>query len=372
MSRLRSAHSFATTLSILVASGVFGADSASQTRSQPMVSADGTISIPSFDVPLSSYMSAQARERFIEEAENPLPRNFGPDPSTSEARKWTDDWYRPKVARARAIWPVNIEEQSIGGVPTHVITPKDGVAPDHRDLVLINLHGGSFVSGAVWGGLAESIPISGVGKFKVIAADYRMAPEYQFPAADDDITSIYKTLLKTYKPEDIGIYGCSAGGILTAQIVAWFQRKGLPRPGAIGIFCAADAILGGDSRFLAASLDVSVTPPTSPPSAKSKASWEPQSYLGNVSLSDPLVSPVTSDEVLAKFPPTLLITGTRDSAMSSIVHMHSQLVKAGAVADLHLWDGMGHNFLVEMDLPESQEAYAVIAKFFDNHLGAKR
>jgi acetyl esterase/lipase len=72
----------------------------------------------------------------------------------------------------------------------------------------------------------------------VLAVNYRMASEYHFPAASKDIASVYVELLKQYRAEDIRIYGCSAGGALTAQAVAWLQKETLPTPGAIGIFGA--------------------------------------------------------------------------------------------------------------------------------------
>jgi epsilon-lactone hydrolase len=114
------------------------------------------------------------------------------------------------------------------------------------------MHGGAFAVGSVRGGLAESIPVAAVAGIKVITVDYRMAPEHQFPAASEDVASVYKELLKKYKPKNIGIYGCSAGGMLAGQSVAWFQKQRLPRLGAIGIFCAGgDANPSGDSRYLA-------------------------------------------------------------------------------------------------------------------------
>ena len=81
-----------------------------------------------------------------------------------------------------------------------------------------------------------------------------------------------------------------------------------------------------------------------------------------------MVSPVTSPEILKHFPPTLLITGTRAMDMSSAVNTHRELVKAGVDAELHLWDGHGHFFFGNIDLPESREAYDVMAKFFRKHL----
>lgn len=59
-----------------------------------------------------------------------------------------------------------------------------------------------------------------------------MAPEWYFPAASEDVAKVYRELLKSYRPENIGIYGCSAGAGLTSQAVAWFQTHGLPHPPA--------------------------------------------------------------------------------------------------------------------------------------------
>lgn len=57
--------------------------------------------------------------------------------------------------------------------------------------------------------------------------------------------------------------------------------------------------------------------------------------------------------------------------MSAAVQTQRDLTKAGVEADLHLWDGLGHCFFNDADLPESKEAYVVISKFFDKHLGKK-
>jgi hypothetical protein len=123
-------------------------------------------------------------------------------------------------------------------VPTKVILPKGGVSVANKGRVLINVHGGGFYAGAGAESLIESIPVAALGKLKVITIDYRQGPEYKFPAASEDTASVYKGLLKDYKPHNIGIYGCSAGGILTAMAVAWLENEKLPLPGAIGIFGA--------------------------------------------------------------------------------------------------------------------------------------
>ena len=87
---------------------------------------------------------------------------------------------------------------------------------------------------------------------RIASITYRQAPETTFPAASEDVATVYRELLKTHRPEDIAIFGCSAGGLLTAESMAWFDKEKLPFPAAIGIFCAsADARRGGDSRAFA-------------------------------------------------------------------------------------------------------------------------
>jgi acetyl esterase/lipase len=72
---------------------------------------------------------------------------------------------------------------------------------------------------------------------------------------------------------------------------------------------------------------------------------------------------------MAKFPPSLLIATTRDIGESAVVYTHSQLIKLGVEADLHVWEGLDHCFFGGFDVPESRDVYDVIVKFFDRHLG---
>jgi len=326
----------------------------------------GELQIPAFELPLSFYMSEEAKKAFIHNFLNPPPYN--PTDDIAKLRKEDTASMMPWLEQARARYAVSIEERSIAGVPAAVVTPKSGIAAGNIDRVLINLHGGAFAFGAGVGGLIESLPIAATGKITVITLDYRQAPEYKFPAASEDIANVYRELLKRYQAGNIGIYGCSAGGALTAMSVAWFQKERLPRPGAIGILCAAaDAMLSGDSAYVSAATTGQL-PPQTPPDQRSHAAY-PITYLNGVNLKDSLVSPVYDAAVLAKFPPTLVITGMRSAEASAAVYTHTQLVKAGVDADLHVWEGMWHGFIYDVSLPESQEAYDVIVKFFSLHLG---
>lgn len=94
-------------------------------------------------------------------------------------------------------------------------------------------------------------------------------------------------------------------------------------------------------------------------------------YLAGTDPHDPLVAPINSPETLKKFPPTLIITATRGFEMSGAVYTHNQLVKQGVDAELHIWDGLFHGFFYNPDVPESRDAYDVMVKFFERHLGAR-
>ena len=231
-----------------------------------VVDPDGTVNIPAFAVPLSSYMTDKAKEVYIDGITHPA--QVVTDQGIAKYRETHNaSFYAPRLAKAERLYPVDIEDTKIAGVHVEIITPKGGIADSNKERVLIEVHGGSFQLGAVLGGRIESMPIANVGKIKIVAVDYRQGPENKFPAGSEDTTAVYKELLKTYKPENIGLYGCSGGGVMTAQTLAWILKEGLPVPGAAGIFCAAaESFSGGDSRFWGLPLDVFFSAAPPPPS----------------------------------------------------------------------------------------------------------
>jgi acetyl esterase/lipase len=252
----------------------------------------------------------------------------------------------------------------LAGVQVRLVKPKDGKYD--RDRVLINLHGGAF--SVCWDScsLLESIPIAALGDFEVISVNYRMAPEAKHPAGVEDVAKVYAELLKYHEPGHIGIYGCSAGGSLTAQTAAWLPAHGLPQAGAVGIFGAGGVrFRAGDSAYIAGYIDGSFPPP--PPKGKQGPNMT-RGYFAGVDMAGPDVSPGMHQDVLKKFPPTLLITGTRAMDMSPAIYTNSMLMKAGVETDMIVGEGMGHCYIMSPNLPESQDAYAAIVSFFKEHL----
>jgi monoterpene epsilon-lactone hydrolase len=278
----------------------------------------------------------------------------------AERRAGTDAWRAKDSAEARRVFPVNIEQQTLAGVAVDIITPLDTPAT-HKDLVLINLHGGGFNSDS--GSLIEGAPIANLAKIKVVGVYYRLAPENPFPAAVDDVVAVYKELLKTYKPRNIGLYGTSAGAILSAEVAVKLKQLNLPLPAAIGFFTGlADFSRPGDSRQLF-TLDgfPGSLEPTYP------ASGTDDAYVAKTDRKDPVLSPLFAD--LHGMPPTLLVTGTRDALLSGTSIYDLALVHAGVDAQLIVYEAMPHAFWYHFDFPETHDCLELMAKFFTDHVG---
>lgn len=341
----------------------------------PTFEPDGSVRVPAFDLPPSPFVSKEALELQKSLASRLAPTTAPPAGSPQVSgiaaiRRGAEAVFAPRAEALMKLYPADVVEQRIGGVRTRVITPR-GVKVDPRR-VLINVHGGGFNTCSEACGLMESLPIASLAGFKVITVDYRMAPEHLFPAASQDVEAVYRELLKTYQPGSIGMYGCSAGGSLSAQAAAWLPAHGLPQLGAIGIFGAGAVRFGaGDSVHIAGVIDGLWRTPRPASAPQTPAAPRPapiRSYFGGANVEDPMVSPALHPAVIGKFPPTLLITGTRAADLSPAVVTHSKLLEAGVHSQLIVGEGMGHCYIYESQLPEAQSAYRAIASFFRTNL----
>ena len=287
--------------------------------------------------------------------------HFGaPAKTLEERRARTDEWRVKQSTEALRFFPVRLEETKLAGVRVHLITPME--TPEaNRTRVLINLHGGGFVSDS--GSLIEGIPIANLAKIKVLSVYYRLAPESPFPAAVDDAVAVYREVLKTYKPKNIGVFGTSAGAILTAEMAVRLKQLGVPLPGALGIFSGrADASRAGESvsMFTLSGFpgELEVVDPRHP---------GPDPYVGKTDRKDPVLSPLFAD--LRGMPPSLLVTSTRDLLLSGTTIFHRALLAAGDDAELVVFEALPHAFWYHFELPETMEALGIMAKYFDRRLG---
>jgi epsilon-lactone hydrolase len=308
--------------------------------------------------PFGHWVSDEARDTFkahVKSAAQPFE-------TILSARAFYDAQNAERLALMRRLFATESATAKIGGVSVYIVTPA-GQSPaiQPNETVLICLHGGGFGWGAGAGALLEAVPIAAVSGVTIVAVDYRMAPEYSFPAATDDVVAVYRALLADRPAAKIGIYGCSAGGILVAQVVAQLQQLGEPAPGAVSMLHAPALELGGDLLSLAPMM-------TADPPVEGGSRLIDLPYLAGADSADPLVFPGNHPAVLAGFPPTLLITSTRDFAASSASVTHRRLLAAGVAAEFILFDGLWHAFHMSGELPESRELYERLSDFFRKRL----
>jgi len=256
---------------------------------------------------------------------------------------------------------VTDEEKTIVGVHVYLIHP-DVIAPENRNRLLVNVHGGAYILFAGRACLSEAVLMAHYAKAEVLSIDYRMPPDHPFPAAIDDTVAVWKEVLKTHPAKNLALFGTSAGGGLTLATVLRLKELHLPLPASILAGTPwSDLTKTGDTYFTNEYIDNVLGSEDGQLDAATKL------YAGAHDRKEPLLSPVYGD--LSGFPPTILISGTRDLFLSNTVRVHQKLLKAGVEAQLLVFEAASHaEYLVAPDSPESADAFNEAAQFLTRHL----
>jgi epsilon-lactone hydrolase len=262
----------------------------------------------------------------------------------------------------RAKLGVKVEPTKIGGVNAFIVTPEN-IPEANTDRLLVHVHGGGYVFFPGESGTREAILMAGYGKFKVISIDYRMPPDFPYPAAMDDAMAVWKEVVKTSDPKKMAIFGTSTGGGMTLAMVLRAKKEGLPLPAATAPGTPwSDMTKTGDTFFTNEMIDNILV---------SNDGWlgdAAKLYANGTDLKDPQLSPVYGD--YTGFPPTILTSGTRDLFLSNTVRVHRKLRQAGVVSDLHVFEGQSHaQYAGDPFAPETKEHFGELAAFFDKYLG---
>lgn len=258
---------------------------------------------------------------------------------------------------------VTITEEKIAGVTVRVLTPKT-IDEDKKDKVIYYIHGGGYIFGGGVAGTTEGTLMAALNHYKVVAVDYRLAPQHPYPAAIDDAFAVYKELVKEYGARNIAVLGTSTGGAMTLILALQCIEGGVPVPAAlISGTPWSDIDKIGDSYATNDGVDNVLG--TYDHLVKASA----YAYAGGEDFKEPLVSPVyAKDEELAKFPPTLLVSGTRDLFLSNTARMHKRLLMNGAQAELIVYEALSHaQYYLVPDAPETDDHYKLLDMFLDEH-----
>jgi epsilon-lactone hydrolase len=314
--------------------------------------------LPARDIPIPSSVSPEAQ------AVMAMPRMPGSEfPALDDPGAWRamvaarDGEIAPLVLQRAAAIPVKTEEMDLGAFRVYEITPAELDDDDER--VYLDIHGGGFTQGG--GELCRAMAASTAVRMgaRVWAVDYRMPPDYPFPAALDDCLAAYRALLERRRPEQVIVGGASAGGNLAAALVLRARDEGLPLPAAVVLLTpGADLTEAGDSHQTNLGLDPLITGSARPAFLL---------YAAGHDLTHPYLSPLNGDFTQG-FPPAILTTGTRDMLLSDTVRLHRALRNAGIPAELHVTEAAGHGGFLGM-APEDQEILAEVRQFAERHWG---
>ncbi|MDF7676907.1 alpha/beta hydrolase [Neisseriaceae bacterium ESL0693] len=281
-----------------------------------------------------------------------------------EWKNWVDQIAQHNMQSLPALrkqMQVTVKSDQFAGVPAFVFTPKR-IRPENTNRILLHFHGGGYVLNPGEAGTDEAILMAGYGHIKVISIDYRMPPDFPFPAAIDDALTVYRVLLQHYPADKIGIIGTSTGGGMALALILKAKEEKLPLPAAIVAGTPwTDLSKTGDSYFTHEGIDNVLV---------SYHGWlgdAAKLYAHGENLKNPLLSPIYGD--VTGFPPTLLFSGTRDLFLSNTVRMHLKLRDAGVISDLIIFEGLSHaQYLMAPDSPEAKRYFNSSSQFFNHYL----
>ncbi len=230
-----------------------------------------------------------------------------------------------------------------GPIPARTYAPtgsSDAVLPG-----LIYIHGGGFTIGNLDSHDSLCRQLSNSAGVRVIALDYRLAPEHKYPAAIEDCLAASEWIFNQaadlkLDPARIAMGGDSAGGNLTAVLCNHFASEGGPQVKfQLLIYPATDRTVETPSRQQlqkGVTLDVDTL------------AYFDNCYLGglDVNIADPRLSPALAADH-SKVPPAHIITAEYDPLRDEGKAYADLLNAAGVSASYQCYDGMMHNFIMQ-------------------------
>jgi monoterpene epsilon-lactone hydrolase len=233
---------------------------------------------------------------------------------------------------------------TVGGVGALDVVVEGNTSTD----VILYLHGGGYVIGSA----KSSVPLAGElarrTSARVIAVDYRLAPEHPFPAAVDDAKAAYKGLLSQgIAPGNIALAGESAGGGLAVATALAVRDGQEPLPASILAMSPwIDLTLSGSTLVEKQSVDATLTGDGLRRSAGD--------YVGISDATNPYISPIFGD--LHGLPPMLIQSGSREILLSDALRLASRAADDDVRTTLDVVPGAPHVFQAYAAMLDEGEA----------------
>ena len=240
---------------------------------------------------------------------------------------------------------VELRRERVADLEAEWLTP-----PGHSEgKLLLYLHGGAYVLGSCDSHRHLVSHIAREAGVESLLPEYRLAPEHPFPAAIEDATRSYRTLLESgYAPGDIVIAGDSAGGGLTMATLLNLREVGLPQP-ALGCLLSPWLDLAAEGESIQTRRDED--PWFSPEDFPAVTRF----YCSDEQLKTPLVSPVYADPT--GLCPVYIQVGDHEILLSDSERLAQNIETVGGEVELEVWPDMWHVFQAfVLVMPESRLA----------------
>ena len=209
--------------------------------------------------------------------------------------------------------------------------------------VLYYLHGGGLVAGSAYDDLPWLIELAAQTGTAVAAVEYRLAPEWPFPAAVEDSYAGLEWLAEHgakhgVDPARIVVSGVSAGGGLAAATALLARDRGGPHlAGQLLIYPMLDDRNNSPSA-------VQMAGAGSWDREANATGW--QAYLGDKAGGPDIpghAAPARAED-LRGLPPTFIDVGSAETFRDEDIAYAQRLWKCGGDAELHVWPGGCHGF----------------------------
>lgn len=251
--------------------------------------------------------------------------------------------FRAKLARG---WGIRAEH----GVALNGewIEPK---APNHaaRRRCILYFHGGAYIAMSPRTHRSVTSRLAVRSNTSLFALDYRLAPEYPFPAALEDALAAYRALIAAgIEPTRLVLAGDSAGGGLALALLVALRDRHEPLPAAALLFSPwTDLAATGDSIVVNDASDALLF-----------GSWiapEARHYLGETPATNPLASPFYAE--LNGLPPLFIQVSDSEVLLDDLRRVFENAKKVGVEATLQIWRGVPHGWQIFAPvLPEARAA----------------
>ncbi len=252
----------------------------------------------------------------------------------------------------------NYSVHNLNGVNYEILEPRQ----KGSDKVVLLLHGGSYKVRLVdmYRRLAEKISRT-LNYCTVYNLDYRVFPEHKHPAQIEDTVAMFQEMQRQgIEAKNTVFIGDSAGANLALTSTLYMRDNGMDLPSAIICFS-----LWGDMTNSGNSIVENCYRDPFGGIARRKKAEDNWKYLHRISAfakeldrSSPYVSPSFAD--YTDFPPVTLICGEAEMDRSSNETAYENMKKAGVDAELHMFDGMFHDFYLIPFFPETKRAFEIM------------